>query len=452
MSAKIGLILFFIADAALLAAELFVASQIFFLSGWDIQTVVPAAYKQSAGIPFGQWEMTYFSRYPNNLFLVKLMSLMIRAGRLFGNDYNWHLMVFNVIAINISGVFLAFSSKNFTNSRKVAAYCFIVYTVLIGFSGWGVIPYSDTFSLPFTTLALLLFSLRYKRGTPSDTLRYFFLAMTSGFGYAIKPTAIFLTVALFIKELICLIFLRDKKASALRCVFMLVGLILSSMIVDVMTFSMQVQLNPDLAFSLFHYLMMGLNATSRGGYSESDVLFSAEFPSVSTRIAGNLTVIFQRIADLGPLGCFKLWFEKNAKNFSDGTFAWGSEGEFFKTMYPAKNALQQGLQDLYYLVDCATAHRILQTVFRFLFYWVLLSGGAVLFRENRSSRKIYMILLTLLGLAVFLMLFERRARYIILYVPYYILLSGIGLQQLKGKYARVASAPRLPRRNFKEMF
>lgn len=447
-----ALLLFFIADAAILAVQLFIAKQIFFLTGWDVRTVINAAYMVSADIPFGEWELSYFSHYPNNLFLVKLMEIMIRVGRLFGTDYHWHLVVFNVIAVNISGVMLAFAAKNFTHSRKAAIYCFILYTILISFSGWIVIPYSDTFSLPFTTLALLLLSLQCKRGTPSDSLRYLCLGIVCGFGYAIKPTAIFLLFALLIKEFLSLIFRQQKKTPALRCLFMIVGLIIASLIVDAMTYSLQTRLNPNLAFSLFHFLMMGLNVEVGGRYSESDVLFSARFPSVITRIIGNLTVIFQRIADLGPLGCLKLWLEKNAKNFADGTFAWGNEGGFFDVMYPAETPLQQRFHDLYYLWDCVTAHKILQTILRFLFFWVLISGGAALLCKTGIRRKIYVIVLTLLGLAVFLMLFESRARYIMLYAPYYILLSAVGLQQLKGKYSkRISLCLPIPHRDFKEI-
>lgn len=47
---------------------------------------------------------------------------------------------------------------------------------------------------------------------------------------------------------------------------------------------------------------------------------------------------------------------------------------------------------------------------------------------NIDKKDLYVIVMTIIGITLFLLLFEARARYLFLYSPYWILLVVIGIQ------------------------
>ena len=64
--------------------------------------------------------------------------------------------------------------------------------------------------------------------------------------------------------------------------------------------------------------------------------------------------------------------------------------------------------------------------------WILLLSGcflAFLFRKEDQGRKGFIIMLSLVGLTLFELIFEARARYLYCYVPLYLLLGSWGLEQ-----------------------
>lgn len=84
-------------------------------------------------------------------------------------------------------------------------------------------------------------------------------------------------------------------------------------------------LNPNKEIGISNFLMMGLNPEFRGAFAQPDVEFSASFPDVSPRTAGNIQVILERLSDHEPFGLLALFGDKLLTNFNDGTFAWGVE-------------------------------------------------------------------------------------------------------------------------------
>ena len=60
--------------------------------------------------------------------------------------------------------------------------------------------------------------------------------------------------------------------------------------------------------------------------------------------------------------------------------------------------------------------------------------GAILKKFDCNTTVAY---LTLIGLTIFTLLFEARARYLYLYAPYYIILAVIGIETIYKKYQTI---------------
>ena len=57
--------------------------------------------------------------------------------------------------------------------------------------------------------------------------------------------------------------------------------------------------------------------------------------------------------------------------------------------------------------------------------------GIVFIKKNQLDKRIVVLMMSLVGLTIFEMLFEARARYLYIYAPIFITLSIIGLKNIK---------------------
>ena len=55
--------------------------------------------------------------------------------------------------------------------------------------------------------------------------------------------------------------------------------------------------------------------------------------------------------------------------------------------------------------------------------------AAVLLLNQKPDEK-WILCLSIIGITLFTLLFEGRSRYLLTYVPYYVILAGVGLQEL----------------------
>ena len=123
--------------------------------------------------------------------------------------------------------------------------------------------------------------------------------------------------------------------------------------------------------------------------------------------------------------------KKTLANFGDGTYAWGVEGGFYDVTFPDKNnTLSPFLKNLYY--NTGAYYSYFATFEQFIWLSLLVcSSGAVFYYgtdRKRRTETVSVILLTLIGLMLFVTLFETRARYLFIYGPFFIISACIGLQ------------------------
>lgn len=123
--------------------------------------------------------------------------------------------------------------------------------------------------------------------------------------------------------------------------------------------------------------------------------------------------------------------------YNNGTFAWGKEGNFWRNVHEEKNTLVSPfLRNIYYEDGKYNRHfqQFEQIVWLFVLVCCLLSGVMNL-RNKDDKSPVYMVLiLAILGLTVFEILFEARARYLYIYAPIYVIVATIGMERL---YRRV---------------
>lgn len=420
-----------------------------FYSGWDTGAIrgavlLPSPLSQSlpkdAGLYF------YFSTYPNNIFLV----IVLRAEEVIRQAlFPWiavraFLAYVSIVLVSASFFIFTRISGRLLPRGPFPWIANAIFFVLVGLSPWYMIPYSDTYSLFFCTLMLCVAT----RTKPS-LVAAIVLGVLGGIAYNIKPTCIFVVLATIVAWLLTDL-RRGTAASVLKRVgAVIASLILTLCIVSLAVGSLGITWNKNARFGMTHFAMMGLNKETDGVFSQQDVNASIAEPNVDARKQMNLRVIRERLAAYGPAGLLRHEGKKTLVSFNDGTFAWTAEGHFFlmphhgsfgeKTNFFRSYIYPKGYYKgpNFYTVFCTVEQTL---------WLVCLAGIPLCLLARRAgqpagrhaaqgsdagARTSWVIMIFTIGaMALFLMVFEARSRYLYLYSGYFVLVGVHGLQLL----------------------
>lgn len=372
---------------------------------------------------------SYLMNSPNNFMLVIVLRLWWElTAPLFG-DVWLASVVLNILFVDAAIFFIAMIARRTAGARGLYLSLFFA-VLLLGLSPYILVPYSDMMSTPlvagFVYFALLAWHTPGWRRVVYSALAGF--AMVGG--YTIKPTVVIVGIAVVCVVLLVLLengfgWLRaHAKRLAVCAVCASIGLsVLPAM--NAVKYSLYPkQMWEDSAFPMTHFFMMGLKG---GGFDEEDRDFTVSLPtaeekrSVTTEIA--MERLQQRLEDGTLLP--HLWY-KTVWSFADGTFTYGGEGWFHQDIPPAAEGLR-GLihQFTYTQSDFYRSWYCNYQQGLWLLVCLLLAGWLVPCPRGRACRTATVLQLAVLGLWLFLMLFECRARYLLQFMPLFILLAGL---------------------------
>ena len=176
-----------------------------------------------------------------------------------------------------------------------------------------------------------------------------------------------------------------------------------------------------------------MNKDTNGGYSQADFDYSTSFSSAEEQHAAELKEIGKRLKDFGVGGYLQHFVKKSARNYFDGCFGWGGLGETFYTeIFPERGTVLCSLiRSLYYDNTEDTLYRY-QALFRqILWYMVLVLVPFSVFTKRPLDKKRQVAVLSVLGLMLYLQIFEAHARYLYTFVPIFVFLATEGIDNLR---------------------
>ena len=147
----------------LFLVQMYLAYNIYFLTGWDVAgKIIPGAKLLANGDISGFntqfWE--YFSRYPNNIPMVVLYGALLKVNAkigIWGTQNELMSIITLNCALNALTCFLTCKITKTLLGKKAAIVGFVIAVILIGISPWSVITYSDSLALAFPALILALY-------------------------------------------------------------------------------------------------------------------------------------------------------------------------------------------------------------------------------------------------------------------------------------------------------
>lgn len=428
------------ATLALFLIQITIAVNIAFMTGWDAGTVFDFAWQKVDGQAVEGYG-SYFSFYPNNILIAWLYTQVLALYRatlqgLLGAA-QLHLLIALNAVISCTTALLVYRCVHMLTGRRIYAWLgWIGFAAVAGLSPWILIPYSDTVGILFSALLLYLYLKPFRRSILKGTL----MGICLYIGYRIKPTTVIPFIAIAVVEGIA--FLR--RPAVLRKVLPILLSMLSAFLVMQLVFmmlivpSMGIPIRTERALGPLHFLKMGLNPTTDGAYLHDDVLYSQSFSDRESRNAANMEVIRSRLEAYGLGGYLDFLSRKALSVFNAGSFAWAGEGTFYRANFVRPTTLATYLARYYY--SYGEWHHVFLAVAQTMWLPVLLFCFMFGFGKSRVDDRLKensVIRLSLIGIVIYLLLFEARARYIYACLPIFIVGAVLGFRTFMGMVKRI---------------
>ena len=401
-----------------------------FKTDWDAGGMLENAQLISEN-KYDLLENKYYSRYPNNILITKIFSIAYKIANFtkISDGYNYILLL-NCFIYSWTGFLLYKITNYLLNNDNIALMAWMIYVLLIGFSPWIIIPYSDSISLGIVSLEAFLFFNVIKYKNEKRLIFIIALIFLSIFGYYIKPQNIIIVIAMSIISILEIFKKRKNynikiKQICFYSIPIIITTILSLFIVKYIINTSGFKINKEMKYGISHFLMMGWNEKRGGIWDEKDVVFSRSFNTCEERNKANIKVFKSRIKEMGFTGVINQMVKKTLINYNDGSFAYGREGKIFLEDYNTGNIqLRKMLTNIY--KNKGRYFLLFKQIMQIL--WITTLFFSIF--SFSKSKKIQILQLSIIGITLFELIFEARARYLFAYAPVYIIIACVGFENL----------------------
>lgn len=386
--------------------------------GWDALEITNSA-------EYGMYNGDYFVRHTNNLFMQIFLADYLNVLKFISFLSALRKMeLLNLFFVD-AAIWMSVATARKIYGAKAADRVFICSVLLIGFHPTLSTIYSDTLAMPFPIGAL--FSIIHAAYEKKRWKQVLYVCMAGVFGivgYYIKPTVLIVFIAMSI-----LIFLRWKKEYVQKqFLFLVIIFVLAASFTTGVVYIREQPIKeelkrqyPDIVpLGILHYMGLGLGSleddpSGYGGWNEPEVSWTQQHINNANYKQEALQHIGERIAAYGPIGYAGHLFNKLVWAGSDGTFFYGLEGEFHLEEQSPQSTLRGLLQNGFY-IETPFYQNWFSSWMQGVWLMICIMSMLSVFR---MSECIYSSIakLSILGLFLFLLLFENRSRYLFLYLP-----------------------------------
>ena len=417
---------------------------------WDAGVV-----KQAALIPRSQFTpflVEYFSRYPNNAALMVVDRLVWHVQHATGVGFDASYAALNA-ALYLLASGLLYATVRLVRGGAWAVVALLVMDLLVGASAWMSVPYTDLLALWTPVGAVLLLILAIRAGGWRGVALTACAGVALGVGYQIKVTPVVGLVAYALA--VPFVAARLGRAGRVAALGAVAAAVLAFLAAAALTagaagrLSGTHPLTPDHAASPMVYVAQGL----RVQYIPADGVdmiggYDGEIDRGTYDMSGGRqaqiarSAISRRVHELGPTGLVRFEADKMAFNWGDGTF-W-AHGEGLDMSRPPTRTGAAARPAIAWSFPGHALYDVHTDLVDIVWFSLLLLTGLGLLR-SRYSPEVLLMALTVVGIAVFVLLFQGRSRYLLGHVPVLIALA-CALAPRRGAYSPTADGPtRQPR-------
>jgi len=381
----------------------------------------------------------YFARYPNIQFWFSCLICLARFVRMFmpamtmEDFYNISIVLSSLF---VSGaIYLIHSCGKILWGSRRGFQVGVLATLCLPLYVWAMFAYSDAPSMFLLTLCFYLYLKEKEAEKFSHKLVFcLLLGVASALAYQVKVTVFIVTLAILVATVLQLI--REFSKAKLKKVLL-------KFVVLSLAFTLTYGISQDFArrtshisqadidaykFPLTHWVMMSLRY---GGFNQEDVDFTASFENYEERKEATVEEMEKRLKARSLGENLRFFFiEKQTRTWGNGNYA--STDYSSRLERPEKNLIKEfvtaeGKWNKIYLAYTGIYHII-------LILGILLSG--ILAWRKDGDERMEAGRISLLGLAVFLLVWETNSRYLVAFLPMMIMVAYDGYEKLFWKKKR----------------
>lgn len=380
---------------------------------WDVGDVYRTALEQKN--IFDSLPDYFTVRYPNNIPLLTFFILGMRFLDLFGiTDYYFYFTIFNAFAIVLTlGCLYWFINRRL--GLVSATWTSLLMLFISPLYMYVPIVYTDTLVMLFPILGLIFYDLFYHSRNGWRYLYLILLGLILAVGVLVKTNAIIIVVAIMIHYV-----MRNPLKKWIQ---LLIGVALPFILVNVIYQGIMSPLYPngkeELGFPMTHWVMMGLEGN--GGYYHQDVEYtlSLKYAGLTNEEIKDIHIdrIKDRLSDYGIKGFLDHLHKKINYTWAEGTYF---VPEKLRREPINTNGYQSyifGEKNEIYIYSAQAVHLVILGL-------MALSGAYLL--KNRNSF-LYVAAIAIFGNFLFLMMWETRSRYLVLYLPLMMMLCAYAM-------------------------
>lgn len=355
----------------------------------------------------------YFARFPNNIPILllytgigKLLVLFTGSAELIYEA----AIILNAVFITL-GVFMCMRTAALLGGLKSAAICFAVCFFFSPLYFVMPMAYTDVISFMFTSVFMYFFVkfVRHKK--------LVFLALSGGIcavAMVFKPTAgIFVIAATIIILLSKRSVLKRIGVFLLAFVLLLTGINLCVDSSGLIT----AEQSEKYEYPITYWIMMSMEGNGGFHAPSYDMILFTEGYKQKQEVA--ISEIYRRIEKKGLDGLlYHMLFTKTFEMWDSGTM-----GLFWRLVEP------QSDNPINTLITNQTTCRIIMAISQG-FYAAIILLAIICGIKHRRSKPYQVMLLTIFGVFVFFMFWEAEARYLIQFMPIFLVLASIGIRPM----------------------
>ena len=422
--------------------ELLIARETAFKLPWDIGVVRGTANTFARGEALGS--DVYISVYHNNISIAYILGRLLKRAQEKGyqGDPEFYWVEIGCLLMALSVFFGTLLIKRITKNLAITAAGFLTLFVLVGLSGWMFATYTDSYGILFPVAAVYFYITYRQSDKPYIKIPAILLSCLLGaVGYFVKPSIFIVLIAMAACEILGLI--RKPRSSAVYFAVFMISL--CAVVVGASKYKEKAsdELGFDrienLAAGVMDYFYMGQNEKTTGSYSNEDVTVFGEFQfeEKSVREKACFERAINRIKEKGIVGAPYFWLKKMVMTFNDGTFGWRGEVWIANEYWPpvcSDTKRTRLLRDIWRIDGFHELkfNTLMQQV------WIFVLTGLFVYpfierKKDGESETWEFLTVLFIGVFLYQVLLEARARYLFVFLPVIIAMAMSGISGLSNK-------------------
>ena len=362
----------------------------------------------------------YLYEYQNNLAITYIFTIIFKVFRKLNyTDYITGITVINALIVTATVICTYFAVKKMYGKEK-GLMTLIICLFTTPLYLYGAIYYTDTLSMFFCALSLLLYVLiRDEKNKIKNIILQILFGVILGLGFQIKVTALFIIIAILVEQILNFKFKNIFNNFKITMPIAIVFLILFNMVSNKYVIPNKQILN-SCKMPMQYWILIG--STGNGGFNQELYEHVKGYGTYEER-KNAATEKFVEIIKQYTIPTFIKHINTKLK------FTW-SDGTYFVPEKLRRDPIERGTLFEY----CAAGGEKTECYKYFpqvmhISMLVLMVVVAINTLRKFESDDVFLVI-SVFGIAVFLMFWENRSRYLLTLLPIMLILKVRGLHIL----------------------